>query len=32
MEKYKKYFTGAVALRVAHIVNTEQLQHYKIIP
>jgi len=28
MQKYKTYFTGAITLRVAQIVNTEQLQHY----
>ena len=26
--RYKTYFTGEVTLRVAHIVTTEQLQHY----
>ena len=26
--KYKTYFTGEIALHVAQIVNTEQLQHY----
>jgi hypothetical protein len=28
MYKYKTYFTGEMALHVAQIVNTEQLQHY----
>jgi hypothetical protein len=27
MQKYKTYFTGKMALHVAQIVNTEQLQH-----
>jgi len=26
--EYKTYFTGEITLRVAQIVNTEQLQHY----
>ena len=28
MSKYKTYFKGEIPLRVAQIVNTEQLQHY----
>jgi hypothetical protein len=28
MYEYGTYFTGEIALHVAQIVNTEQLQHY----
>jgi hypothetical protein len=28
MDKYNKYFTGAITLHVAQTVNTEQLQNY----
>ena len=28
VEKYKAYFKGEISLQVAHIVSTDQVQHY----